>query len=188
MNVKFDGLAKAPTFDMNVELKGLNLVLVNDMLREYGNFDVKKGTFSFYGEFAAKENKFGGYVKPFVTDLDVVQWNKQEGDFKQILWETLIGSVAEVLQNQRSGQLATKIPINGTFDNAHANKWHAISYVIRNAFLHAIRPSFDNSININKLKDGDKKTLLERVFGRDPDKKAARKKKQVDRKNERKKK
>lgn len=188
LNMKFDGLAKVPTFDMNTEMKNLNLVLLNDMLREYGNFDVKKGTFSMYGEFAAKEGTFGGYVKPFLKDLDVVQWNKAEGDFKQILWETVVGSTAEVLQNQRKEHLATKIPINGTFDNAHLNKWHAISYVLRNAFLKALRPSLDNSISINKLKDSDKKTILERVFGGDPDKKEARKQKRAKRKSERKKK
>ncbi|HLP54127.1 MAG TPA: DUF748 domain-containing protein [Fluviicola sp.] len=188
LNMKFDGLAKVPTFDMNTEMKNLNLVLLNDMLREYGNFDVKKGTFSMYGEFAAKEGTFGGYVKPFLKDLDVVQWNKAEGDFKQILWETVVGSTAEVLQNQRKEHLATKIPINGTFDNAHLNKWHAISYVLRNAFLKALRPSLDNSISINKLKDSDKKTFLERVFGGDPDKKEARKQKRAKRKSERKKK
>ncbi len=187
LNMKFDGLADDPTFDMNTELKGLNLVLLNDMLREYGNFDVKKGTFSLYGEFAAKKGGFGGYVKPFLKDLDVVQWNKQEGDFTQILWETVVGGTAELLQNQRKEQLATKIPINGTFDNAHVNKWHAISYVLRNAFLQALRPSLDNSININKLKDNDKKTFLERVFSRDPEKKAAKKKKQAERKSERRK-
>lgn len=188
LTVKFDGLAKKPTFDLSTELKGLNMVLLNDMLREYANFDVKKGTFSLYGEFAAKNGSFGGYVKPFMTNLDIVQWNKEEGNFKQILWETVVASTAEILQNQRTGELATKIPINGTFDDPDINTWHAISYVLRNAFLHALRPSLDNTININRLKDKDKKTLLERVFGKDPDKKAERKAKKAKRKSERKKK
>lgn len=163
LNMKFDGLAKVPTFDMNAEMKSLNLVQLNDMLREYGNFDVKKGHFNMYTEFAAKDGKFGGYVKPIVKDLDVVQWTKEEGDFKQILWETLIGTTAEILQNQKEEQLATNVPINGTFDKSHVNLWHAIGYVLRNAFLHALKPSFDHTININQLKGG-KKTLLEQVF------------------------
>lgn len=195
LNMKFDGLAKVPTFDMNVSLNGLNLVLLNDMLREYGNFDVKKGTFSLYAEFAAKKGKFGGYVKPFLRDLDVVQWTKEEGNFKQILWESLIGSAAEVLQNQKKEQLATKIPLNGTFDKVHLNTWRAISYVLRNAFLHALRPSVDNSISINNLKEPGKKTFLEKLFGGNPEKKEARKEKREarkekreERKNERKKK
>ncbi|ASS49074.1 MAG: hypothetical protein A3D31_04915 [Candidatus Fluviicola riflensis] len=188
LNMKFDGLANVPTFDMNTELKGLNLALLNDMLREYGNFDVKKGTFSLYGEFAAKEGKFGGYAKPFLKNLDVVQWNKQEGDVPQILWETVVGTTAEVVQNQRKEHLATKIPISGSFDNVNLNKWYAISYVLRNAFLKALRPSLDNSININKLQDSKNKTFLEKVFGGDPEKKEARKEKRAKRKSERKKK
>lgn len=185
LNVKFDGMNQTPTFDLNTELKGLNLVLLNDMLREYGNFDVKKGTFSMYAEFAAKEGKFGGYVKPLLKDLDVVQWTKEEGDFGQILWETVVGSAAEILQNQKKEQLATKVPINGTFDKAIANKWQAISYILRNAFLQALQPAIDHSININKLKE-DKKTLLERVFAGDPEKTEGRKAKRAERKAERK--
>lgn len=188
LNMKFDGLEKVPTFDMNTELKGLNLVLLNDMLREYGNFDVKKGTFNLYGEFAAKEGKFGGYAKPFLKDMDVVQWTKEEGDFKQILWETVVGVGSKILQNQRNDQVATKILINGTFDNPHLNKWHAISYVLRNAFFKALSPALDHSININSLKDNEKKTFLEKVFEKDPNKKAARKKKNTNHKIERKKK
>ena len=185
LNAKFDGLAKKPTFDMNVSLNGLQLPLLNDMLREYANFDVKKGIFNMYGEFAAKEGKFGGYVKPFLKDLDIVQWNKEEGNFKQILWETLVASAAEILQNQKKEQLATKINMNGTFDKVHLNTWRAISFVLRNAFLNALRPSLDNSISINNLKEGGKKTFLEKVFGGNPEKKEARKEKREARKEKR---
>jgi len=155
------------------------------MLREYANFDVKKGIFNMYGEFAAKEGKFGGYVKPFLKDLDIVQWNKEEGNFKQILWETLVASAAEILQNQKKEQLATKINMNGTFDKVHLNTWRAISFVLRNAFLNALRPSLDNSISINNLKEGGKKTFLEKVFGGNPEKKEARKEKREARKEKR---
>jgi len=182
LNVKFDGLNKVPTFDLNTRVTGVNLVLLNDMLREYANFDVKKGTFSMYGEFAAKKGKFGGYVKPILKDLDVVQFTKEEGNLRQILWETLIASTAEILQNQRKEQLATKIPISGSFDNAKINTWRAISFVLRNAFLNALKPSLDNSISINKLNEGGKKTFLEKVFTGDPEKKEARKEKRKDRK------
>jgi hypothetical protein len=165
MKVNFDALQKQPTFDMNTNLTGVNLVLLNDFLRAYGNFDVKKGNFGLYAEFAAKEGKFGGYVKPILKDMDIVQWNKEEGDFKQILWETVVGSAAEVLQNQKQEQLATKIPIEGKFDNAEVNLWRSISYVLRNAFVYALHPYIDNSININKLEEDGKKTFLEKIFG-----------------------
>ncbi len=165
MKVNFDALQKQPTFDMNTNVTDVNLVLLNDFLKAYGNFDVKKGDFGLYAEFAAKEGKFGGYVKPILKDLDIVQWNKEEGDFKQILWETVVGSAAEVLQNQKKEQLATKIPIEGKFDNADVNLWRSISYVLRNAFVYALHPYIDNSININKLEEDGKKTFLEKIFG-----------------------
>lgn len=165
LKVDFDALQKTPTFDMSAEIINVNLVLLNDFLRAYGNFDVKKGNFGLYTEFAGKEGGFGGYVKPILKDLDIVQWNKEEGDFKQILWETLIGSAAAILENKSKDQLATKVEIKGKFDSPDINLWRAISYVLRNAFVHALKPSIDNTININKLDDSKDKTFLEKIFG-----------------------
>lgn len=183
LRVDFDALQKKPTFDMSAEIKNLNLPELNDLLRAYGNFDVKKGNFSVYTEFAGKDGNFGGYVKPVLKDLDIVQWNKEEGDFKQILWETLVAGVAEVLQNHREDQLATKVSIKGTFNDPSVNLWRAISYVLRNAFVHALKPSIDNSININKMDDEKNKTLLERIFGSgDKHKKEKKEKKHDDKK------
>ncbi len=165
MRVDFDALQKTPTFDMSAEITKVNLVLLNDLLRAYGNFDTKKGNFGLYTEFAGKEGGFGGYVKPILKDLDIVQWNKEEGNLKQILWETLIGSAAEILQNQSKDQLATKVEIKGRFDDPNINLWRAISYVLRNAFVHALKPSIDNTITISKLEEGKDKTFLEKIFG-----------------------
>ncbi|MBA3683383.1 MAG: DUF748 domain-containing protein [Bacteroidetes bacterium] len=176
LKVDFDALQKTPTFDMSAEITHVNLVLLNDFLKAYGNFDVKKGDFGIYTEFAGKDGGFGGYVKPILKDLDIVQWNKEEGDFKQILWETLIGSAAALLENKNKDQLATKVEIQGKFENPDINLWRAISYVLRNAFVHAIKPSIDNTININKLDDSKDKTFLEKIFGGKKNKKKNKKK------------
>ncbi|MES2629865.1 MAG: DUF748 domain-containing protein, partial [Bacteroidota bacterium] len=127
LKVDLDALAKNPTFDLTTDFVGLNMVKINSFLQAYGNFDVKKGDFSVYMEFAAKNGQFGGYIKPILKDLDIVQWNKEEGNFVQILWETLVATGAEILQNQRKEQLATKIPIHGRFDNPKVEIWKAIS-------------------------------------------------------------
>lgn len=195
LNVKMDALAKQPTFDLNTEMQNLNLVKLNDFLRAYGNFDVKKGIFNMYAEFAGKNGNFGGYVKPMLKDMDVVQWNKEEGNVPQILWESLVGLAKEVLENKRTDQVATKVPIHGTFEDPKVNLWKAISFILRNAFLHALKPSIDNSININKMKE-DNPTLLEKLFSKDkkegnikdgaPDK-SDRKKRRKQRREERKK-
>lgn len=162
LDVKFNAMAIQPTFDLTTEMRGMNLVLLNDFLRAYGNFDVKKGKVGVFAEFAAKEGKFGGYVKPIMKDLDVVQWNKEEGNVPQILWESLVGFGAEVLQNQPKEQLASKIPISGTFENPDVDIWRAAAYILKNAFIQALKPAVDHSININKLEE--KKSLFKKIF------------------------
>lgn len=166
LNVDLDALAKQPTFDLDAELKGLNLVKINDMLQAYANFDVKKGSYGVYTEFAARNGKFDGYVKPIIKDLDVVQWNKEEGNIGQIAWETLIGTTAEIFQNQRKEQLATKLNIEGDFSNPNLHIWTAITNVLRNAFWQALKPSLENTINITSpnKKEKDDKNFIEKVF------------------------
>lgn len=163
LSMRFNALADEPTFDLNAEIAHLDMVGLNDFLKAYGNFDVRKGDFSVYAEFAAKEGAFGGYVKPLMQDLDIVQWEKEEGDFPQILWETVVAGGAEIIQNQKKDQIATKVNIENTFENPDINLWRSVSYVLRNAFLQALYPSIDNTININKLEEKDK-TFLEKMF------------------------
>jgi len=190
LNVNFDALNKVPTFDMNATITSVNMVKLNDFFKAYGNFDLKKGNFGLYTEFAAKESKFSGYVKPIIKVLDIVQFNEEEGNALQILYESVIASAAEIFQNQRKGQFATKIPIEGRFDNPNLNLWDALSYVLRNAFIQALRPSIDNTINIGKVGETEKdRTFLQKVFGkRDTDgdgvsdNKEARQKRREDRK------
>jgi hypothetical protein len=186
-DMKLDPLAMNPTFDMNARVTKMQLPQLNKLLLAYANFDVKQGIFSTYIEFAAKNGGFGGYVKPLITDLDVVQWNKEEGNFRQILWETFIGASAEILENQHSDQLGTKLLISGKFDDPKMNTWSAITYLLRNAFIHSLKPSLDNTINIYHMKEDRKKSLIERVFGK-KDKKGREEKREKKEKRERSKK
>ena len=179
LNVNLDPLKKQPTFDLNARITNVNMVLLNNFFRAYGKFDVSKGNFGLYTEFAAKDGAFNGYVKPLIKDLDIVEFNKEEGNLGQILWETVIGTVAEIFTNQPKDQFATKIPIQGKFENPDANLWTAISYVIRNAFVNALKPSVDNTISIGNVKaEPEKKTFLQKVFGGKKDKKEKKKDKQ----------
>ncbi len=177
LNVNLDPLKKQPTFDMNAWITDVNMVLLNNFFRAYANFDVNKGNFGLYTEFAAKDGAFNGYVKPLVKDLDVVEFNKEEGNIGRILWETLIGTVAEIFTNQPKDQLATKIPIQGKFENPNTNLWTAISYILRNAFVNALKPSVDNTISIgNVTAEPEKKTFLQKVFGGKKNKRKDKKK------------
>jgi hypothetical protein len=165
IGVKLDPLAQYPTFDLNGQLTKTELVHLNSFFTAYANFDLKAGNMSLYTEFAAKDNNFEGYVKPIIKDLDIVQFNTAEGNPLQITWEAFIGSTAEIFQNQPADQFATKIKMSGKFKQSDVAIFDAIVSVLKNAFIEALKPSIDHSININQIKEPRKKLFFD-TFGK----------------------
>jgi hypothetical protein len=166
-NMKLNALNKNPTFDLNAELKNTNLVLLNDFLKAYGNFDVNKGTFGLYTEMAAKDGKFKGYVKPIIKNLDVVGPQDKRDNFFNKVYEQIVGAAGVILRNQKKDQVATKVSLEGDFKNPKANIIDAIWEVLRNAFIQALLPSVDNMISLKSVvteEPSDKRNLLQRIF------------------------
>jgi hypothetical protein len=170
-NMKLNALAKNATFELNAELKNTNLVLINDFLRAYGNFDVEKGRFSLYTEMAAKDGKFKGYIKPIIKDLQVLGPKDTNDTFSHKLWEYIVGGVGVIFKNQKENQIATKVRIEGDFSNPQTYTLDAVLEVLRNAFVQALLPRIDHEININsvgKKHPEDKKSFLQKIFSPAP--------------------
>ena len=166
-NMKLNALADNATFELKAEVKNTNLVLLNDFLKAYGKFDVSRGRFSLYTEMAAKDGKFKGYVKPFITDLKVVGPQDKNDSFLQQVWEHIVGAAGVLLRNQKQNQIATKVAMEGNFKNPQTNTLDAIWEVLRNAFVQALVPSIDNEININSVGAAapvDKRNILQKIF------------------------
>lgn len=185
LDVKFNAFEKQPTFDLNAGLKNINMISLNDFFKAYANFRVETGNLGLYTEFAAKEGKFKGYVKPIIKDFKT----KKEGDLGEVIWENIVQGISKVFENWKKEQVATKVPIEGRFDQPDTDLWTAINYVLRNAFVYALKPSIDNDINIGKVEEADThKTFLQKIFGkkedRDHDKKEEGKNKEDDKKVE----
>jgi len=179
IKMKLDALAKQPTFDLTADIKGANLVKLNSFFKAYGKFDVSKGTFGLYSEFAAEKGKFKGYVKPIIKDLKVVGPEDKKDGFFQKVKEALIGLAGNILKNPKTQQVATKIPIEGTFKDASVDSGSAIWEVLKNAFIEALMPSIDNEISIASVGEvdgkGKKKTFFGRLFsGKDEEPKKER--------------
>lgn len=170
VNVKLDPLSDIPTFDLNGQLNNTNLVNMNQFFKAYGDFDVERGNFGLYTEIAARDSAFKGYVKPIIKDIKIVKFSKEEGSFPQIVWEAFLGGTVEVFSNQKKDQFATNVPFEGKFKHPKIDIVEAIFAVLRNAFIEALRPSIDNSINIDSVNpsgEGKKKGIWARVFGKD---------------------
>ena len=156
-HMKLNLPAQHPTFKLDAELKGTNLVLLNDLFKTYGKFEVSTGDFGLYTEMAAKEGKFIGYVKPVIKDLKVTGLKDPNKSVFQKGWEALVGGVAFVFKNKPKDQLATKVPIEGTFSDPKANIFSAIGEVLQNAFIQALTSSIDNEISMGSIKVGSPK-------------------------------
>jgi hypothetical protein len=168
MNMKIAPLKKVPTFDMNIEMKKLDLTKVNDFLKAYGNFDVQKGTFSVYAEAATKENKITGYVKPLISDLDVINWKEERDPVLQKLWESLVGTAGWIFKNHPEDQLATRVNFEGDLNKPDYNIWEIIGETLQNAFIQALMPSIENTVNLAKVEEDnkeEKKGFLKNIFG-----------------------
>ena len=162
LNVKLNPLEKQPTFDLEARVEGVNMTHLNNFFKAYAKFEVEKGTLGLYSEFAAKEGAFNGYVKPLIKDMKV----KKEGTIIQIVWQSIVGGVEALLENNKTKIAGTKLPIKGRFDDPDTGLWTAISYTLKNAFVFALKPSIDNEINIGKVEpEPEKKTFLQKIFG-----------------------
>jgi len=167
-NMKLNPLAKDPLFELNASLQNTNLRLLNDFLKAYGGFDVDSGKFSVYTEMATKNRKFSGYVKPIIRNLKVLGPQNRKDTFLQKVWEVVVSAVASVFKNQKEDQIATKIPIEGSYDNPQTNIFEAIWEVLRNAFIQALMPGIDHELKISigqgQNKTEQKQGFLQKIF------------------------
>jgi hypothetical protein len=181
LNMKMDALADDPTFDMTAELRNADLVKLNSFFIAYGKFDVSKGTMGLYTEFAADKGNFKGYVKPIIKDLQVKGTEDKDDKFLQKAKETVIDIAGDILKNPKKKQIATKIPVEGSFNNTSVGVMDAVWEVLKNAFIEALLPSVDNEINIGSPSEvsEEKKGFFERLFsGKDKKDKDEKEKKE----------
>lgn len=164
VNMKLNPLNATPTFDMNAELKSLDLTELNDFLRAYGRFDIKKGSISVYAEAAAKDSAITGYVKPMLVDLDVVQWREEEGNFFQKAWESIVEATNWVLKNKKEDQLSTVAEFEGSLKGPDIDIITIIGQTLRNAFIQALYPSLSQSVSLSEVGNKEDASTLQKQY------------------------
>jgi hypothetical protein len=147
-----DAFAATPTFDVNMEVKKVKLPQANPWLREYIKADAEAGDFELYMEIAAADNKFTGYAKPILQNVDLYRSGEPEENPLKRLWEGFLDFAAEVLENPDADQVAARIPFKGTIEDPETNLFATISSVMRNAFVSAFARSLEGSITLRDVK------------------------------------
>ncbi len=149
MQMQANPVMKLPTLQLTAQLTNLNLVALNEFLRAYGKFDVSSGTFSLFTSFAAEAGSYDGYAKIFFTDLEVFDLRQDRREnIVQRFWEAIVGTVAEILSNPPRDQLATRIPISGSFETTDVDVWTAAGTLLQNAFLRSLVPALDERVTV----------------------------------------
>ena len=69
----------------------------------------------------------------------------------QLFWETIVGAGTGLLKNKSKDQLAAKIPYGGRFDDPDVNIWSTIGSVLKNAFIKALLPDIEGTVNIRQI-------------------------------------
>jgi hypothetical protein len=144
-------LADTLTFAVTLELQGVNLVMLNNFLRRYARVDVSYGKLDVYAELGVASGVFKGYLKPIFKNLDFAGTSDQRDGFFQKVWERSVALGLKLLENHRKGEIATKIPFQGTLENPNVSVGAALVGILKNAFIRSVKPSLDNAISARTL-------------------------------------
>lgn len=146
-------LKEIPDLDMNFKFEGIDMPSLNEFFVAYSKVDIEKGTFNLYSELAVNNSELTGYVKPIATNIKVVNWEKDKKNPLNLIWQSIVGVVAEFFENQKEDQFATKVPLQGNLKDLKSGVWPTIWNVFRNAFVQAFEKNTDNTIKFSESKE-----------------------------------
>lgn len=189
INMDINVLKEIPDLDLNLKFEGIHMPALNDFFVAYSKVDIERGTFNLYSELAVNNSKITGYVKPLAQDIKVVNWEKDKKNPINLLWQSIVGVVAEFFENQEEDQFATKVPLQGDLENIESGVWPSIWNVFRNAFVQAFERNTDNTIKFADVNPQvkEEKTPKEKRKERKKERREERDRKKEARKNDEKK-
>ena len=148
-----DPLERQPTFDVNLELRKVKLPQVNPWLRQYLKADAESGDFELYLEIAAADGKFKGYAKPMLRNVNMTSTEEHEEGLLKRIWEGVVDFAANVLENERTQEVAARVPFTGTIEKPTTSILETIVSVLHNAFVSSFARSLEGSISVRSVRE-----------------------------------
>lgn len=151
--IRFDPLAERLRFELDATVRHVDVLNLNDFFQAYGTVDAEAGVFSAYAEFAASDGRVRGYVKPLFENLALLRFGEIDGpeDALELFWEGMVAIASEILTNPPEDRLGTRIVLEGRTDQANADVFQVVGALLRNAFIAALRPAIDESVELRDL-------------------------------------
>jgi Domain of Unknown Function (DUF748) len=153
--ISLDPYAARPTFALNLEIKDLPLVKLNDFAKAYGNFTFDQGTLNLAMEASARNGSYQGYVEPVFDRLGIFNPAKSESPITMV-WEAILGGLTQIVRNYPKDRFATKVPFSGTFEHPQPDIFATVGNAFRNAFIQAFSGKIENWKKLPPVKPEEK--------------------------------
>ncbi len=159
---RVDPFAKQPTFLLNSTLKSMKIKGANDFLRHFIFTDVAAGEFNLYCEIAAKQGQITGYAKPLIKHLKILNAEEKNKTPIEYLYKGVLELGSKILTNHKKKTIATKVKIYGEVDDPNTSVLSIIGYLLKNAFIQALLPQLDHSIELSDIRIGKGKGIVQK--------------------------
>jgi hypothetical protein len=148
---KGEPLAPQPHFELRVTVERVHLPDLNELLRAYGKVDVSRGVLDVYFEMAARDGRFEGYVKPFLTELDFRDLKEDDKNLAEKLWEKVVGVVVGIFKNKPKDQLGARVPFAGEFGDPQVGLLATLRTMFRHGFIRALPEQLERSVEAEQV-------------------------------------
>ena len=145
MNLAVNFDEKYATFRQTFQMEHVPAVGANSALQKYLKVRVKSGEIGLYSELSGDKGTYNGYAKPFFKDLEFEPKPSDEGGLGAI-WSGVLNTVKGLFENDKK-VIATTTPITGRVDDPHINAIAAITGVLWNAYIEALKPGFNPNLS-----------------------------------------
>lgn len=148
-SASFDPIGSPDSFSFALRILDIDLTRINDLARAYAALDFESGNGEFVMELEARDRRLTGYAKPLLQNLQIFSWRSDvregSGNPFRIAWEALAEGVTRIFRNAPADQFGTRIEIGGELGDAELGTWGAIVGILRNAFVEALQPYFEDT-------------------------------------------
>ncbi|MBS1526667.1 MAG: DUF748 domain-containing protein [Bacteroidetes bacterium] len=142
-DAKVNVLKEMPDFDGGIQLTNIDLLSLNPMLEADVKFDVERGKLDLFSRLSVMNGEIGGYVKPFIKDLKVLDVKKdaKKGGPIRVAKKAVVGLVAGILKNHKTKKIATIVQLHGNINSPKTSAWQTFLGILKNAFIQALHES-----------------------------------------------
>jgi len=149
MDMAVNVLKDIPDLDLGMSLRGTNLSSLNGFFEGNAKMDVERGNIDIFSKFTLTDGEMNGYVKPFISNLkvlDVKKDIKKKGGVLRVIKKAVVGLFAKVVTNPKTKKIATVIPIHGNVKDPKTSGWATFVNILKNAFIQAFHESLSSEL------------------------------------------